>query len=671
MYLYPTKALAQDQGKKLAALMPADLRLRHAIFDGDTPRADRLAIRRDSHIVMTNPDMLHLGILPNHRAWYRALRGLRYIVLDEAHVYRGVFGTHVANVLRRLRRICRKVGSDPQFVLCSATIANPREHAERLVGIPFEVIDEDGSPYGGKDFVFWNPPMIDLAEGSRRSTNSEATQLFAELLKRHTRTMTFVRSRRQAELIYLYARDQLRPTHPLVAKRIAPYRASYLPEDRRRIEKDLFEGRLLGLSTTSAMELGVDVGNLDATLITGYPGSIASAWQQAGRSGRGGERSLSVLIAQNDPLDQYLMRHPESFFGKSHEAARISPANPYVMKPHLICAAYEAPLTMSDTEFFGPDLLWYADELVQDEYLHVRQQRWHLLPEVSYPAQRVNIRSASGGFFTLVDSETGAILETVSEHSAYMQLHPGAIYLHQGESYLIKRLDLDSRTVYATLTEVPYYTQARDYTETRVLNTYRQRSVGGVTVFLGEVNVSTQVVGFRRLQHHTEETLGDEYLELPSQEYDTTALWFGPTDDALDRIHSEKLDLMGGLHAVEHAAIGILPLFAMCDRNDIGGISTPLHPDTGQPQVFIHDGYPGGVGVAEHGYEVIEDLWRATFDVISQCPCEAGCPSCIHSPKCGNGNHPLNKEVAKLILASILGEGHGHSRAPTVPPTIP
>ena len=656
LYLYPTKALAQDQHNKLADLVPAGGGPSHAIYDGDTPGPDRASIRRASRIVISNPDMLHLGILPNHRAWYRTLRGLKYVVLDEAHVYRGVFGTHVANVIRRLRRICRMLGSSPQFILCSATISNPAEHAERLVGLPFEVVDSDGSPYGGKDFAFWNPPMIDLANGSRRSTNSEAVQVFVELLKRHTRTMTFVRSRRQAELLYVYSRDQLRPTHPVVAKRIAPYRASYLPEDRRQIERDLFEGKLLGLTTTTAMELGIDVGSLDATILTGYPGSIASAWQQAGRSGRAGERSLSVLVAQDNPLDQYLMRHPETFFDKSHESARISPANPYVMKPHLLCAAYEAPLTMDDTEFFGPDLLWYAGELVEDEYFHVRHKRWHLLPDVEYPAERVNLRTASGRFYTLVNRETGAIMETVSEETAFMQLHPGAIYLHHGDPYLITDLDLESRTAYSILTDVPYYTQVRDFTETRILNTYKHRPAGNVTAFLGEVRVSTHVVGFKRIRLHTGEVLGDEYVDLPPQEFETTSLWFGPTQNALGRIHAEKLDLAGGLHAVEHAAIGILPLFALCDRNDIGGVSTPLHLDTGRPQIFIHDGHPGGVGVAEHGYDVIEDLWRATLQVISECPCDSGCPSCIHSPKCGNNNQPLDKQVANLILTSILPE---------------
>ncbi|MAF51858.1 MAG: DEAD/DEAH box helicase [Chloroflexi bacterium] len=656
LYLYPTKALAQDQEKKLAALIPEERRVRHGIFDGDTPSEDRSSIRRLSQVVISNPDMLHLGILPNHRAWHQFLRGLRYVVVDEAHVYRGVFGSHVSNVMRRLRRLCRAFGNEPQFILCSATIANPAEHAERLVGLPFEVIEEDGSPYGGKDFVFWNPPMIDMAQGSRRSTNGEATQIFSELLRKHVRTMTFVRSRRTAELIYVYVRDQLKPTHPIVAKRIAPYRASYLPEDRRRIERDLFEGRLLGITTTNAMELGVDVGNLDATLITGYPGSIASAWQQAGRSGRRGERSLSVMIAHDNPLDQYLMRHPESFFGKSHESARISPSNPYILKPHLLCAAYEAPLTMADTEFFGPDLLWYADELQEDRFMHTQSDRWHLQPEVAYPAEQVNIRSASSDFYTLVEEDSGAILETVSEETAFMQLHPGAIYLHQGEPYLIKDLDLESHTAYADKSDAPFYTVVRDYTETRVLNTFKSKQAGRTTIHLGEVNVSTHVVGFRRKSHYTDENLGEEFVDLPPQSYDTIAFWFDVPPETLGFITENKLDLAGGLHAVEHAAIGLLPLFALCDRNDIGGISTPLHPDTGQAQVFVHDGHPGGVGVAERGYDVIEDLWQATYEVISECPCEAGCPSCIHSPKCGANNQPLDKGLAKLVLKEILAK---------------
>ncbi len=658
LYIFPTKALAQDQSKTLSTLIDDSSRrgVRHGIFDGDTPSKDRGDVRRYSRIVITNPDMLHLGMMPNHRSWYQLIRGLRYVVIDEAHVYRGVFGSHVANVIRRLRRLCRRFGSNPQFILCSATIANPGEHAEKLTGLPFHVVDEDGAPYGGKDFLFWNPPMIDLAKGSRRSTNSETAQIFAELLRRRVRTLAFVRSRRLAELLYVYVRDELILTDPTAAKRVAPYRASYLPEDRRRIERELFEGRLLGLATTNAMELGINIGDLDATLMNGYPGSIASTWQQAGRSGRRGERSLSVLIALENPLDQYLMRHPESFFGKSHESARISPNNPYVLKPHLLCAAYEAPLVMDDTEFFGPDLLWYADELENEGFLHTRSDRWHLEPDVDYPAQSVNIRSTSAHFYTLVEEDSGVILETVDEMSAFMQLHPGGIYLHQGEQYLIRDLDLDSHTAYAVKTDVPYYTEVRDYTETRVLNIFKQKMSGRTTVYLGEVNVSTTVLGFKRKAHMSEETLGEEYVDLPTQSYDTIAVWFDLPKSTLDFILDNRLDLAGGLHATEHAAIGVLPLFALCDRNDIGGISTPLHPDTGRPQVFIHDGHPGGVGIAEHGYEIIEDLWRATLEVISECPCEAGCPGCIQSPKCGNNNQPLDKEVAKLVLRELLGE---------------
>ena len=656
LYLFPTKALAQDQSKALSDLVPGGRRIRHGLFDGDTPSEDRPDIRRSSQVLITNPDMLHAGILPNHRSWYQLLRGLRYVVIDEAHVYRGVFGSHVANVIRRLRRLCKRFGSEPQFILCSATIANPGEHAERLVGLPFHVVEEDGSPYGGKDFLFWNPPMIDMANGGRRSTNGEAARIFAELLGRRVRSLAFVRTRRLAELLYVYVRDQLRGTDPTAARMVAPYRASYLPEDRRRIERDLFEGRLLGLATTNAMELGIDIGDLDATVLTGYPGSIASTWQQAGRSGRRGERSLSVLVALDNPLDQYFMRHPEAFFGRSHESARISAANPYVLKPHLLCAAYEAPLTMEDTEFFGPDLLWYADELVKDRLFHTRWGRWHLEPEVTYPAGDVNIRSTSAHFYTLVDRDSGVILETVEEMSAFLQLHPGAIYLHQGEPYLIADLDLDSHTAYAVSTDAPYYTEVRDFTETRVLNVFKKKPAGRATVYLGEVNVSTSVVGFKRIAHFTEEVLGEEYVSLPPQNFDTVALWFDIPNDTLGHIQERRMDLAGGLHALEHAAIGVLPLFALCDRNDIGGVSTPLHPDTGRPQVFIHDGHPGGVGISEHGYEVIEELWRATLTVIAECPCESGCPGCVQSPKCGNNNQPLDKGVAAFLLREILAQ---------------
>ena len=503
LYLFPTKALTQDQYGSLSELPPSGASIRYGIFDGDTPEQDRSGIRRNSRVVLTNPDMLHLGILPNHRGWYRMLREVKYVVIDEAHVYRGVFGSHVANVLRRLRRICRRLGNEPQFILCSATLANPEEHAQRLVGLPFEVVEGDGAPYGGKDFALWNPPMIDTSKGSRRNSGGEAALLLAELLRRQVRTLAFVRSRRMAELLYIYVRDQLMESNPGLASRVAPYRATYLPEDRRRIERDLFEGRLLGLTTTNAMELGIDVGDLDATILSGYPGTVASTWQQAGRSGRSGERSFSVLVARDDPLDQYLMLHPEAIFGKPHESARISPANPYILKPQLLCAAYEAPLSADDIDLFGIDLRVHADELAESGFLHRHDDRWHLQPDVAYPAQEVNIRSTSAHFYTLAEKESGVVLETMDEGSAFFHWHPGAVYLHQGDPYLITDLDLESHTAYAVMTEVPYYTDVRDLTETRVLNVYRQKSSGSATVCLGEVAVTTSIVGFSRKDHLT------------------------------------------------------------------------------------------------------------------------------------------------------------------------
>ncbi len=654
LYLFPTKALAQDQVRSLAQLTRSTDKVRFATYDGDTPTAERGAIRRSTQIVFTNPDMLHLAMLPNHRSWYRLFRSLKYVVVDEAHVYRGVFGSHVANVLRRLRRLCQRYGSAPQFILCSATISNPGEHAERLAGLPFRVVEEDGSPYGGKDFLFWNPPVTDPAKGERRSTNTEAALLFSELIRRSVRTIAFVRSRRLAELLYVYVRDQLSETDPDLAQRVSPYRASYLPEDRRRIEQDLFEGRLLGVAATNALELGIDIGDLDATILVGYPGTIASAWQQAGRSGRRGERSLSVMVAQDNPLDQYLMRHPETFFGKPHESARISLQNPYVLKPHLACAAYEIPLAPGDSKLLGDSFPQLVRELEDEGMLRQRGRQWYLDTAIAYPAQDVNIRSTSPTFYTVVDQESGVILETVDEASAFTQLHPGAIYLHQGNPYLITDLNLESRTAYAQVTEAPYYTESRDFTDTRVLSVLKERRAANSRVYLGEVEITTTVLGFRRKAHFTEKVLGEEPIDLPPHVFKTVGLWFDIPPETLRHIVEQRMDLAGGLHAAEHAAIGVLPLFALCDRNDIGGLSTPLHPDTGRPQVFIHDGHPGGVGITEHGYDIIEELWRATLDVIQACPCEAGCPSCIQSPKCGNNNQPLDKNVAALILGDLL-----------------
>ncbi len=654
MYLYPTKALAQDQLKGLREI-GAGLSFRADIFDGDTPGRERPGIKRSSQILLTNPDMLHLGILPNHRTWARFLRGLRYVVLDEAHVYRGVFGSHVANVIRRLRRLCRLYGSSPQFILCSATIANPGELARQLTGLAFRAIEVDGAPYGGKQFVFWNPPLTDANRTSRRSTNVEASTLFSELVSRSIRTITFVRSRKVAELVYLYARDQLEQMQPALAKKISPYRASYMPEDRRMIERALFGGELLGVSTTNALELGIDVGSLDATVIAGYPGSIASTWQQAGRSGRRNEESLSVLVGQDNPLDQYLMNHPHAFFGKSVEHALISPQNPYIIQPHLVCAAYESPLSPRDAELFGPDLPETLAGLEDMALLKKEGDSWYVATTVGYPAESVNIRSTSSRGYLVVEERSGAILETVDESSAFHQLHPGAIYLHQGEAYLVVDLDLESRTAYVEPNDGSYYTQVRDMTDIDIREVRASKEAGGVRVYLGEVEVTNRVLGYRLRKPMTDELLGEEFLDLPERRFNTVALWFDVPPEVLDTIREQRMDLAGGLHATEHAAIGVLPLFALCDRNDIGGVSTPLHPDTEKPQVFIYDGHPGGIGISERGYEAIHDLWETTLRAVSQCPCQEGCPSCIQSPKCGNNNNPLDKGVAVLMLRALCG----------------
>jgi DEAD/DEAH box helicase domain-containing protein len=659
LYIFPTKALAQDQLRSLKQILGEMKDLPQllspgavATFDGDTPQNERANIRKRASIVLTNPDMLHLGILPNHQSWSRLFRNLKYVVIDETHIYRGVFGSHVANVLRRLRRLCVAYGSSPQFICCSATIANPQEHAQNIVGLPFESIVEDGSPHGEKYFTFWNPPIIDEAKTSRRSSNSEAAFLLGELVQKEIRSLLFARTRKLTELIYIYAQGQLPPS---LRDKISPYRAGYLPEDRRRIEHQFFDGELLGLVATTALELGINIGDLDATVLTGYPGSIASAWQQAGRSGRSTHSSLSFLIAQENPLDQYLMRNPDFFFGKNFDNAIINPDNPYILKPHLLCAAWEKPLEDKDQYFFGETSPLLA-ELEREGKLRKRQEKYYLSPSITYPAQDINIRATSGQNYAVIDGREGCLLETVEASVAFFQVHPGAIYLHQGESYLIKELDLARHIAWAEPKPVDYYTQTMEITDIRVTSLAKEKDCHRVKVYFGDVDVTTTVVGFKRKRQFTEEVISEEPLNLPPQNFPTKALWFDLPQKAIDRIVNAGLDFHGGLHACEHAAIAILPLFALCDRNDIGGVSTSFHPDTGKAQIFIYDAHPGGIGIAEKGFELITELWQATLKAVKECPCVDGCPSCVQSPKCGNNNQPLDKEAAIVLLEELGGE---------------
>jgi DEAD/DEAH box helicase domain-containing protein len=654
LYLFPTKALAQDQLRALGELTQRNLRsVRFATYDGDTPKSDRAKIRKQAAIVLTNPDMLHVGILPNHNLWSHFFANLKYVVIDEAHVYRGVFGSQVANVLRRLRRICWFYGADPQFICCSATIANPEEHVERLTAAPTVVVDDDGSPRGEKQFVLWNPPFLDEAKMSRRSANMEATNLFVELIEHGLRNITFVKARKIAELILMYARDRIDKEAPELKPLIRSYRAGYLPEERRRIERDLFNGRLLGVTATNALELGVDIGSLDATVQVGYPGTIASTWQQAGRAGRGVRESLSILIGLDGPLDQYFMRHPEELLGRSHEHALIDPDNVYILEKHLPCAAYELPLTSRDEPLFGSGFVEAMVNLERNGVLEYRQERW-FFRGYDYPAQYVSIRAIGEGRYQLINQDTGERIEEIEAATAFMRIHPGAIYLHQGESYLVTELNQANQVARAKLVDVNHYTEPRQVNDVRIVDTLDRREAGATTAHFGKVMVKEHVISFRKKQQFTEMTLGEEFLDLPPTHFETRAMWWDIPPDVIETVRRQKLDFLGGIHAVEHAAIAILPLFAMCDRWDLGGLSTPAHSDTQRPQIFIYDGYPGGVGIAEKGYELLTELWQATLQMVRECPCEAGCPSCIQSPKCGNNNEPLDKEAAILILQGLL-----------------
>lgn len=678
VFLYPTKALAQDQLGKWQALVRGAgggiVNPLAATYDGDTPQAARSRLRKTARVLLTNPDMLHTGILPNHPLWAEFFRHLKYVIIDEAHTYRGVFGSQVACVLRRLRRVCalyqgaggRSQGSGAsfQFIATSATIANPAEHFELLTGLPAAVILDDGSPHGPRTFALWNPPFVDRARAARRSANQEASELFSGLVGAGVRTIAFARARVVAELLLRYARQQLQKAHPDLVERIAAYRAGYLPEERRRIERDLFGGRLLGVTATTALELGIDVGGLDAALLVGYPGTVASLWQQAGRAGRGEDPALAVLIGLDNPLDQFYMRHPVDLLGRPHENALLDPDNVYILQRHLPCAAHETPLRVpteedanagqDDEALFGPGFVDAMVALEDAGALRFTGDQW-VYARRDYPAQDVSLRDAEGDRFAVLDASNNfRMLEELSASTAPFRVHPGAIYLHQGESYLVTEYSHDLRHAIVRPVAADHYTQPRELNDVRVVRSSRHRELPTTTAYLGRVRVRSQVIGYRRLQQASEAVLGEEPLDMPLTEYETVALWWDLPPAWRAELAARGLDFLGGIHAVEHAAIGILPLFAMCDRWDIGGLSTPRHPDTDAAQIFIYDGFPGGVGIAEKGFELLPELWAATLDVVRGCPCAEGCPSCVQSPKCGNNNQPLDKRAAALILQRLL-----------------
>jgi DEAD/DEAH box helicase domain-containing protein len=650
LYLYPTKALAQDQARKLAQLRPPGLR--EAIYDGDTPREERPAIRRRNNLVLTNPDMLHVGVLPNHKSWGDFLANLGWVVVDEAHTYRGVFGSHVANVLRRLRRLARAYGSEPRFLLASATIANPVELAERLVGTEFELIDDDGAPRAGRELAMWNPPLIDKASGVRRSALSEAADLLAELVSHEVRTICFLKSRRGIELIQRFARENLeRRGKPELAARIAPYRGGYTPQQRREIEDRLSRGDLLAVVATDALELGIDVGELDAAICVTFPGTVASLRQMWGRAGRR-RRGLAVYVAGQDALDQFFCRHPEEFLERPVEAAILDHGNDQIASRHLIAAAYELPLTNEDDEVFGPGWRERAERLVEAGEL--RGTGGKLLPRRSeFVASRIALRSASADSVAVIERESGEMLGLVEAERAFTTIHPGAVYLHLGRSYEVERLDIRERRAIVSAFDGDWYTRPKKETEIYIERTHEQRQVAGVELNFGEVSVTEQVIAFQRVSIADQEPIDIVALELPEQSFVTQALWYVLPDRLSAALPPEVL--LGALHATEHGQIAVLPLIAMCDRWDIGGLSTNVHFQTGRSTIFIYDGHPGGVGITKRGYEEFERLLDDAERLIAECPCESGCPSCVQSPKCGNLNEPLHKGGALELMRVMKG----------------
>ncbi len=643
LFIYPTKALAQDQLRSLRAFDIGTVS--GAIYDGDTPKEERPELRRHTNVILTNPDMLHVGILPSHDRWADFFHRLEFVVVDEVHNLRGVFGTHVAFIIRRLRRLCQLYGADPTFVLASATIGNPAELAAQLTGLEVEVVAEDYSPTGERSFVLWNPELTDVDLGIRRSALGDATEVFAHLINEGGRVIAFARGRKSTELMFKWAGSRLPPELS-----IAPYRAGYTPQQRRQVEARLFGGDLAGVIATNALELGIDVGGLDATVITTFPGTMASFRQQAGRAGRRGQESMAVLVAGEDALDQYLMNHPEELFSRPSEAVVINPTNSQLAEAHTACAAYEHPLAIDDREVLGPAMEEAANRLVQDEHLRLKEGRLYWSRR-HRPAPVIDLRSGGGPAYVI--SSGGALLGTLDPGRINRDAHPGAIYLHQGDSYLVEAVNHAQREVVVRPARVDYYTQTRSETNLAIADLEVLVPLGdrGVNIHLGMVEVEYRIDAFQRRKLRTRELIDTTPLDLPSEQMTTSAIWLTLPDDIVTGLGN---DLLGSLHAAEHAGIATLPLMAVCDRWDIGGLSTNWHPDTGTATIFIHEGYPGGAGIAPIAFDRREKHWRSTREVVSECPCLSGCPSCVQSPKCGNLNEPLSKAGAIELIDAIL-----------------
>jgi DEAD/DEAH box helicase domain-containing protein len=659
LYLFPTKALSQDQLRGL--LRSLDLMEMAPIagtYDGDTPPDRRRKLRDDGQLIFTNPDMLHAGILPNHGRWARFFSRLKYVVIDEIHTYRGVFGSHVGGVLKRLQRICAHYESDPIYLSSSATIANPEELATELTGRKMSLIDDDGAPRGPKWFVLWNPPLIDDAGIERRSPLTEAQYLMTELLEERIPTIAFTRTRAATELLYRFVQDRLSPS---LARRIRGYRGGYLPEERREIERQLFEGELLGVVSTNALELGIDIGALEACILVGYPGTIASTWQRAGRAGRGTEPALTILVGQNTPVDQYLMGHSKYFFERSPEHAIVDPLNPHVAIGHLQCAARELPIDdEAERDLFGEFTPAMLELLSDEKQVVLRKGRWHY-SKTSYPAAQVNLRNIDDVTYTITHmSEDGPkTLGTLEELSAFTQAHTHAIYLHDGETWFVDRLDVEQKIVYVTSQKLDYCTTAITEPNIDLESTDREEQWRISTIGTGNVTVSLNVVMFKKIKFDSRDSIGYEALDLPTKTLDTTALWIAPPKSSMklcrdwDRVPAE------GLKGISNVLSDVVPLYVMGDTSDIGGVVDSSN--LGRPGIFIYDKYPGGIGYSERAYEWIEQIMTSALELIETCPCPDGCPSCVGAslPESAAGGPDdretlPDKDTALILLHDML-----------------
>jgi DEAD/DEAH box helicase domain-containing protein len=649
LYLYPTKALSRDQLKSMVLMeKETGISLHPAIYDGDTPQDKRPAIREHSRVVLSNPYELH-QILPWHHLWTRFFKNLGFVVIDEAHLYRGVFGSHVAFLIRRLQRVCAHYGADPRFIIATATLANPETFAERLTGRHMHLISKDGAPHGEKQFVLYNP----FFDGpGTRSMHRETATLLRACMRHDLQTICFTGSRKLTELVALWTKDELMKDNPGALNEIAAYRAGYLQEERREIEDRLKTGSLKGVVSTNALELGIDVGSLDAVILSGYPGTMISTWQQSGRAGRSMTESLSILVARADPLEQYFMRHPEVFFQASHEHAVVDLANPYILSGQVLCAASELPIDPERDRIFLGDSLEAVIEAHAAQHLLSRTKRGWMYTGHRKPGELVSLGNISQETFRVLCK--GHLLETLDRAQAYREAHEGAVMIHQGTQYLVKKMDLTDHIVRVDPADLDYYTKPLKTVDVELTRVIRHRIAHGIVLSFADVIVTEQYTGYKMIHH--DNVIGVESLSLPPIRFPTKAIHFRVPEGPVSAVNSAGLDLAGGLHAVEHAFIATMPFHVMCDRWDIGGLSMEVDPESGDPAIFVYDGFEGGIGLSESAYDLFEPILAMTRDLVGECRCEKGCPACIYSPKCGNDNQPLDKAAAITLLEALSGE---------------